>query len=137
MKEIMNNSYFRHLSIEEKVFYLICADSCTLQMQPVSTWYSKKRLAKVLNVTMYRIGKAIASLKQKGYIQLCHDGGYDEEEGVFATTGWGITEKAIDTAIYKRANWAESKIMRDCWDITPSQYYATNTSKWRKVHLYA
>ena len=60
------------------------------------------------------------------------EGGFDDELRVWCIKGWVITPKVRYMEIYKWANWRESKIMWEIWQIVPSEYYATNTAQWNE-----
>lgn len=125
------DKYFRNLSFEDKILYLLCCRSCQVDMSGYDYIATTGSLARMLECSQYKIRKVLKRFEQDGLLKrVCEGGCTDDELRVWCIKGWCITPKARYTNIYKRANWHESKIMREVWQIVPSQYYKTNTAEW-------
>lgn len=89
-------------------------------------------LAWQLDISKYKVRKYLKEYEQEGLVERVCEGGFDNELRVWCIKGWVITPKVRYMDIYKWANWHESKIMWEIWQIVPSQYYATNTAQWNE-----
>lgn len=127
----METKYFKNLSLKDKILYLLCCHACGLDMSGYDCITTTGSIAKRLNCSQYMVRKYLKELEQDGLAQrVCVGGCADDELRVWCIKGWCITSKARYTDVFKRANWHESKIMWEVWQIVPSQYYATNTAQW-------
>ena len=123
--------YFDKLSLEEKVLYKVCYRSCGLDMSGFDCITTTSYIAESLNVSQYKVRKALKNLESHGLVKrVCEGGCADDELRVFCVKGWIINPVVRHTMIYKRANWESSKCVGHCWDIVPSQFYATQTAEW-------
>ena len=90
-------------------------------------------LAWQLGISKYKARKYLKEYEQEGLVKRVCEGGFDDDElSVWCIKGWVITPKVRYMDIYKWANWHESKIMWEIWQIVPSEYYATNTAQWHE-----
>ena len=118
---------------KEKVLYILCCRSCQIDMSGYDYITTSKSISRQLKWSQYKVLKNLKELENDGLASRVCDGGCaDDELRVWCIKGWTITPKARYTEIYKRANWHESKIMWEIWQIVPSQYYATNTAQWHE-----
>ena len=125
--------YIDSLDFEEKVLYMVCYTYCGLDMSGYDYIATTSSIAKRLNVSQYRVRKALKNMEQKGLVKrVCEGGCADDELRVFCIKGWMINPVVRNTMIYKRANWESSKLVGSCWDIVPSQFYTTQTAQWYK-----
>lgn len=129
MKSI-ENRYFKNLSFPDKVLYLLCCYDCQLDMSGYDCILTTGTAARLLECSQYKVRKVLKHFEEQGLTnRVCEGGCADDELRVWCKKGWRITQKARYTDIFKRANWEESKLMWECWQIVPSQYYKTNTAK--------
>lgn len=132
MKAI-ENRYFKNLSFPDKVLYLLCCYDCQLDMSGYDCVLTTGTAARLLECSQYKVRKVLKQFEEQGLAKrVCVGGCADDELRVWCIKWWCITPKARYTGIFKRANWEESKIMWECWQIVPSQYYKTNTAQWHK-----
>ena len=130
MMEFENMKWIDKLTEKEKTLYALCCRSCMVDMSGFDYIATTGSLAWQLGLSKYKIRKYLKEYEQEGLVKRVCEGGYDDELGVWCIKGWVITPIVRYTDIYKRANWHESKIMWEIWQIVPSQYYATNTAQW-------
>lgn len=132
MKAI-ENLYYKRLPFEDKILYILCCYDCQLDMSGYNYIITTGTAARLLECSQYKVRKVLKQFEEQGIAKrLCKGGCADDELRVWCIKGWRITSKARHTEIFKRANWEESKIMWECWQIVPSQYYATNTAQWHE-----
>lgn len=125
------NKYFCSLSDKDKVLYLLCRANCQLDMSGVDYIVATKNLTKSLCCTKSKAYKLVSELCKEGLAQKVSKGMYNEEYMVpVVYRGWSITSKVRYMEIYRRANWDESKLVKEIFGIVPSQFYKTNTAKW-------
>lgn len=123
--------YYDKLSEKEKILYILCRRSCQIDMSGADYITTTGALQRMLKMSQYKIRKYLKEYEKDGLVaRACEGGCADDELRVWCIKGWCITNKARYLEMFKYANWEESKIMRECWDIVPSQYYATNTAQW-------
>lgn len=92
---------------ENDVFRVLCKQSvCSL---PYSDVTSVPTLSKILNATKYKIRKCIKNLERQGLVALDHVGGIDDDGYPHCYKGYCITDKALETEIYKKENEREMK----------------------------
>ena len=129
----IENRYFKSLSFPDKVLYLLSCYDSQLDMSGYDYILTTGTAARLIERSQYKVRKVLKQFEEQGLVKrVCKGGCSDEELAVWCKKGWHITPKVRYTDIFKRANWEESKIMRECWQIVPSQYYATNTSQWHE-----
>lgn len=66
-------------------------------------------LSRILNTSTYAVRKHIKSLVSKELVALDYDGGIDEDGYPYCYKGYCITDKALETEIYKKENEREMK----------------------------
>ena len=111
----------------------MCCWNCQIDMSGYDCIATTGMLSKRLEISQYKVRKYLKEYEQDGFVKrVCEGGCSDDELMVWCIKGWVITPKVRYTEIYKRANWHESKIMWEIWQIVPSQYYATNTAQWHE-----
>lgn len=91
---------------ENDVFREVCEFSVSIY--PHCQFVSVPKLARILKASKYQIRKHIKTLLDKGLIQLCYDGGQDEDGYPHCYKGYGVTKKAEETEIYKKAYQKET-----------------------------
>lgn len=64
--------------------------------------YSIPYLARIMSETKYAVRKYIKELEADGLVHKAYEGGMDEDGNVGCYHGWSITQKAINTDLYKR-----------------------------------
>lgn len=132
MKTI-ENKYFKNLSFQDKVLYILCCYDCQLDMSGFDGIAKTSTIARLIGCSQYKVRKQLKQFEEYGLVKrVCEGGCSDEELRVWCVRGWHITPQVRYTEVFKRANWEESKIVGECWDIVPSQYYATNTAQWNE-----
>lgn len=132
MKSIQNK-YFENLTFPDKILYILCCYDCQMDMSGYDYILTTGTAARLLDCSQYKVRKVLKQLEEQGLVKrVCEGGCSDEELAVWCIKGWCITDKARYKNIFKRANWQESKVMWECWQIVPSQYYATNTAQWHE-----
>lgn len=135
MKTI-ENKYFQNLSFQDKVLYILSCYDCQLDMSGFDWIARTSTIARLIGCSQYKVRKQLKQFEEQGLVKrVCEGGCSDEELRVWCVKGWHITQQVRYTEIFKRANWEESKIVGECWDIVPSQYYATNTAQWHERKL--
>lgn len=126
-----NTLYYKNLSFDNKVLYILCCRSCQLNMSGYDHITTTGSLSRMLGCSQYKVRKTLKKFEEQGLVKrVCEGGCADDELRVWCIKGWCITTKVRHEEIYRRANWEESKIMWEVWQIVPSQYYVTNTVKW-------
>lgn len=128
-----NNLYYRKLSFDNKILYILCCRSCQMDMSGYDYITTTGLLSRILGSSQYKVRKTLKKLEEQGFVKrVCEGGCADDELRVWCIKGWVITPKVRYEGIFRRANWDESKTMWEIWQIVPSQYYATNTAKWHE-----
>ncbi len=126
-------NYIDKLSEKEKILYLLCRRSCQIDMSGYDWIMTTGSLSRMLKLSQYKIRKYLKEYEKESLVSRVCDGGCaDDELRVWCIKGWCITPKARYLEMFKWANWHESKIMWEIWQIVPSQYYATNTAQWHE-----
>lgn len=64
--------------------------------------YSIPSLSRSMGETKYAIRKCMKELEADGLVRRAHDGGIDEDGYPHCYHGWSITEKTVNTDLYKR-----------------------------------
>lgn len=122
---------FQNLTDKEKVLYILSCRSCKLDMNGYDYITTTKSIAHQLKWSQYKVLKNLKELEKDGLSRrVCEGGCADDELRVWCVKGWTITPKVRYLDVYKWANWKESKVMWEIWQIVPSQYYKTNTAQW-------
>lgn len=113
-------TYYETLSFDNKVLYILCRTACQIDMSGVDYITTTGFLSKKLDCSQYKIRKALKKFEEQGLVKrVCEGGCADDELRVWCIKGWCITTKARYEEIYRRANWEESKIMWEVWEIVP------------------
>ena len=131
--QAIKNNYFKRLSFQDKVLYLLSCYDCQLDMSGFDWILTTGNASRLLECSQYKVRKILKQFEERGLAKrVCEGGCADDELRVFCVKGWCITPEVRHMDIFKHANYQESKIMRECWDIVPSQYYKTNTWQWHE-----
>lgn len=64
--------------------------------------YSVPHLSRYTGETKYRIRKLLKELEADGFVRKTYEGGIDEDGYPHCYHGWGITQKAQETEMYKK-----------------------------------
>jgi len=121
------------LTEKERLLYELCCRSCMIDMSGYDYISTTGSLAWQLGISKYKVRKYLKEYEREGLVERVCEGGFgDDELRVWCIKGWVITPKVRYMDIYKWANWHESKIMWEIWQIVPSEYYATNTARWHE-----
>lgn len=99
---ITENDVFRKLC-EIAVRVCICSPILSVPVLSVPA------LSRILNTSTYAVRKHIKSLVSKELVALNYDGGIDEDGYPYCYKGYCITDKALETEIYKKENEREMK----------------------------
>lgn len=96
---------------EDDVFREIC--SLSVAISPNPTFASVPHLATILETSKYQVRKHIKTLIDKGLIKLYYEGGQDEDGYPRCYKGYGTTQIAKQTDIYKEEYQKEIKSINE------------------------
>lgn len=96
---------------EDDVFREICSFSVAISPNPI--FASVPHLATILETSKYQVRKHIKTLIDKGLIKLYYEGGQDEDGYPRCYKGYGTTQIAKQTDIYKEEYQKEIKSINE------------------------